>query len=65
MFAFFAGNPNVADPNSERELLRVQQPRSNHNGGQLLFLDGYLLIALGDGGGGGDPFGTTGNGQNK
>ncbi len=54
----------MADPNSEREILRLLQPRSNHNGGQLLFKDGYLLVFLGDGGGAGDSFGTPGNGQN-
>ncbi len=52
----------MADPNSEREILRLAQPAGNHNGGQLLFKDGYLLLFLGDGGGGGDTFR---NGQNK
>jgi glucose/arabinose dehydrogenase len=38
------------------QLLTVEQPYANHNGGQLLFgPDGYLYIALGDGGSGGDP----------
>lgn len=60
----FADDENVADPDSERELLRLAQPRSNHNGGQLLFKDGYLLVFLGDGGGAGDKFGAHGNGQN-
>ena len=47
---------------TEREILFVTQPASNHNGGQLAFgPDGYLYIALGDGGGGGD---TYQNGQN-
>ena len=43
----------------ERLILRVAQPASNHNGGMIEFgPDGYLYIALGDGGGGGDQFGT-------
>lgn len=51
-----AGNPNAANPDSEEVLLRVGQPYSNHNGGQLKFgPDGYLYISLGDGGAGGDP----------
>jgi glucose/arabinose dehydrogenase len=46
---------------SERVLLTVDQPASNHNGGMIAFgPDGLLYIALGDGGGGGDQFG---NGQ--
>lgn len=43
--------------NNETVLLTVPQPRANHNGGSLLFApDGSLVLALGDGGGGGDPF---------
>jgi hypothetical protein len=49
-------DPNLANAASERILLTVDQPFTNHNGGMLLFDDsGYLLIAFGDGGGGGDP----------
>ena len=51
-----SGNPNLADESSERILLQVTQPFTNHNGGMLAFdANGYLLIALGDGGGAGDP----------
>ncbi|NDJ35948.1 MAG: PQQ-dependent sugar dehydrogenase, partial [Chloroflexi bacterium] len=51
-----AGDPNVANPDSEVIVLTEPQNRDNHNGGQMAFgPDGYLYIALGDGGGGGDP----------
>ncbi len=47
---------------SERQVLVVNQPFSNHNGGQVAFgPDGYLYIGMGDGGSSGDP---QGNGQN-
>jgi glucose/arabinose dehydrogenase len=57
----FAGDAGSADPDSERILLGIQQPFPNHNGGDIAFgPDGYLHIAMGDGGSGGDPLG---NGQ--
>jgi len=55
-------NPNQALSNSELVLLEVNQPFSNHKGGQIVFGDdGYLYIGLGDGGSGGDPFGNAQN----
>ena len=53
---FRASSADAADPASERVLLEVGQPFANHNGGGLAFDNaGRLLIALGDGGSGGDP----------
>ncbi|XP_053865733.1 HHIP-like protein 1 [Malaclemys terrapin pileata] len=65
-FRVSAHDPNTADPRSERILLEVLEPASNHNGGQLLFgADELLYIFTGDGGRAGDPFGAFGNAQNK
>ena len=56
-FNVSSGNPDIADDTSETILFTTTQPYNNHNGGDLNFgpLDGYLYIALGDGGSGGDP----------
>lgn len=55
-FSVFEDNPDKADSLSEKIILMVNQPFSNHNGGDIHFgPDGYLYIGMGDGGSGGDP----------
>lgn len=56
-----SGNPDIANTTGTI-LMTISQPYSNHNGGSIKFgADGYLYIAMGDGGSGGDPEGYAQN----
>lgn len=57
-----ASDPNLIDPGTRREVVRIDEPQFNHNGGQLAFRasDRYLYVSLGDGGNAND----VGDGHN-
>ena len=63
-----SANPNIVDKSTSREIMRIDEPQFNHDGGMVAFgRDGYLYISLGDGGAAddvADGHGATGNGQN-
>ena len=55
-YSLNADDPTTVDFGNRLPLLRVDQPFSNHNGGEIVFgPDGYLYMGLGDGGSAGDP----------
>jgi len=58
------GNPDLAEPDSVKQIITIGQPFGNHNGGMIAFgPDGYLYIGMGDGGSGGDPGDRAQSGQ--
>jgi subtilisin family serine protease len=57
-----SANPNVADPASRQEILRITLPAGGHVGGRMHFgTDGYLYLATGDGALDGTVTGTAGD----
>jgi len=57
-FSVSEENPDIADSDSEFKLMEIPQDARNHNGGDLHFgPDGFLYIAMGDGGGSNDVYG--------
>ena len=62
-FSVDSSDPAKADVSSEKQVMVIPQPHSNHNGGHLVFgPDGYLYIGVGDGGSANDP---QGHGQDR
>ncbi|WP_159467400.1 sorbosone dehydrogenase family protein [Dyadobacter sp. 3J3] len=60
-----SSNPLAADVAKMSKVLVIDEPQSNHNGGDLKFgADGFLYISVGDGGGANDQHGEIGNAQN-
>lgn len=58
-FTTLQDDAEIIDPASEKVLLTIVQPYTNHNGGQILFdQTGMLLIGMGDGGSANDPLGA-------
>lgn len=51
-----SSDPQIGDLNSASEVMRIDQPQENHNGGDMAFgPQGNLFLGLGDGGSGNDP----------
>jgi len=62
---FRARDDHTLEPRPVRQLLMVDQPEENHNGGQLAFgPDDRLYLGLGDGGGAFDPRATAQDPEN-
>jgi glucose/arabinose dehydrogenase len=58
-------NAGLADKSTGRDVFTINEPESNHNGGDIkIGPDGYLYLGLGDGGAYNDLHGEIGNGQN-
>lgn len=54
-YTFYPDSTSI-DTATRKVLLTIEQPYSNHNGGNIVFgPDDYLFIGMGDGGSAGDP----------